>query len=197
MWNNLLGPSNGGLVLERMKIGATANVRALIHLLNHIREGRRAEYPQDITQVGIAEVLRTRRSHVSITLSSLKKKGYVENRLGRVENERRRRKVYFLTFKGYLRAMELRDHYLRKRIGLPQNGHVKKVRIGDLDGLLGEEYSLAEVLSCVDDSGILDIGSLTGRSATSVEGEPSMEHERDSLKKDSRAAISLYLLIKA
>ncbi|MEE9115438.1 MAG: hypothetical protein V3U09_00910 [Thermoplasmata archaeon] len=180
-----------------MKIGATANVRALIHLLNHIREGRRAEYPQDITQVGIAEVLRTRRSHVSITLSSLKKKGYVENRLGRVENERRRRKVYFLTFKGYLRAMELRDHYLRKRIKVVQNGHVSEVRIGDLGGLLEDHHSLAEILSCISENGVLDIHSLNERSEASVKGDPSMEQERENIKSDSRGSIALYLLLKA
>lgn len=197
VWNNLLGPSYGGMVLESMRRRVTAIVRALIHLLDYIRERYKAVLPREITQAGIAKALKTRRSHVSTTLSSLAKKGYVEDRLGRIENGSRRRKVYFLTFKGYLRAMELRDHYLRKRIGLPQNGYVKKVRVGDLNGLLGEQYSLAEVLSCVDDSGILDIESLTGRSDTSVEDEPSMEHERDSLKKDSRAAISLYLLFEA
>jgi hypothetical protein len=164
-----------------MRKRVTAIVRALIHLLDHIRGRYKAVFPQEITQAGIALVLKTRRSHVSTTLSSLARKGYVEDRLGRIENGSRRRKVYFLTFKGYLR----------------QNGYVKKVRIGDLNGLLGEEHSLAEVLSCVDDSGILDIGSLIGRSAASVEGEPSMEHERDNLKKDSRAAISLYLLFEA
>ncbi|MEE9223332.1 MAG: helix-turn-helix domain-containing protein [Thermoplasmata archaeon] len=180
-----------------MRFRATANVRALIHLLNHTREGRKAKFPHEITQVGIAEVLRTRRSHVSITLSSLKKKGYVENRLGRVENERRRRKVYFLTFKGYLRAKELSERYLRKKIEFVQNGILMKARIKDLDSLLGEDHSLAEVLSCIDEDGVLDLKSLTKRSEARVEGEPSKEHERVNIKSDSRGSIALYLLLKA
>jgi DNA-binding MarR family transcriptional regulator len=180
-----------------MRFRATANVRALVHLLDHIRERRKAKFPHEITQVGIAETLRTRRSHVSITLSSLKERGYVKNRLGRVENEKRRRKVYFLTFKGYLRALELKERYLRKRIEVVQNGHAREVRIADLNGLLGERYSLAEILSCIDDDGVLDLESLETEPVDGTEGEPSMEHERDNIKSDSRGAIALYLLLKA
>jgi DNA-binding MarR family transcriptional regulator len=197
VWKLLLVPSNGGIVLERMRFRATANVRALVHLLDHIRERRKAEFPHEITQVGIAEKLRTRRSHVSITLSSLKERGYVENRLGRVENERRRRKVYFLTFKGYLRALELKGRYLRKRIEVVQNGHASEVRIADLNGLLGERYSLSEILSCIDDDGVLDLESLESEPVDGTEEESSMEHERENLKSDSRGAIALYLLLKA
>jgi hypothetical protein len=127
----------------------------------------------------------------------LKERGYVENRLGRVENERRRRKVYFLTFKGYLRALELKGRYLRKRIEVVQNGHASEVRIADLNGLLGERYSLSEILSCIDDDGVLDLESLESEPVDGTEEESSMEHERENLKSDSRGAIALYLLLKA
>lgn len=151
----------------------------------------------EITQAGMAGVLRTRRSHVSITLSSLRARGYVEDRLGRIENKTRRRKVYFLTHKGYKRAIELRVRYLKKRIDVPQNGHLRTVRIENLNGVLGGSYSLAEILSCTDDSGVLDLKSLTGKSTQYEVDDSSIEHESESVRSDSKAAVLLHLLFIA
>jgi len=145
----------------------------------------------------MAGVLRTRRSHVSITLSSLRARGYVEDRLGRIENETRRRKVYFLTHKGYERAMELRVRYLKKRVDVLQNGHLRTVRIENLNGVLGGSFSLAEILSCTDDAGVLDLKSLTGKSTQYGVGDSSIEHESDNIKSDSKAAVLLHLLLVA
>jgi DNA-binding MarR family transcriptional regulator len=180
-----------------MNLRATAIARALIHLLSYIRERHKAEFPRDITQAGIAKALKTRRSHVSTTLSSLQKKGYVEHRLGRVAKEFRRRKVYFLTWKGYSRATQMRDYYMRRRIRVPFNGSLRIVRIADLNGMLGENHLLVDILSCINEEGVLDLGFLMSRSSPDEGGEPSMEHERQNIKSDSRGAIALYLLFKA
>jgi DNA-binding MarR family transcriptional regulator len=166
-------------------------------LLDHVRERYKAEFPREITQAGIAKVLRTRRSHVSTTLSSLRKKGYVEDELGRIENGSRRKRVYFLTYRGYMRAKELRYHYLAKKITVVWNHSLRRMRIMDLNGLMGERRSLVEVLNFINDAGVLNLDSLQGRSVVGIDGEPSMEHEREDLKSDSRGAIALYLLIQA
>lgn len=196
MWSYLLGPSIGGIVLERMNLRATVIARALIHLLNYIRERHEAEFSKEITQAGMAKALRTRRSHVSTTLSSLRKKGYIEHKLGRVVKElRRRKKVYFLTWKGYRRAIEIRDYYLRREVRVPFNGSLKTVRISELNDVLGEDYSLVDVLSCIDEAGVLDLEFLKKQCGSSEFEEPLMEHERRSIKDDRGAVAALHILL--
>ncbi|UCD93252.1 MAG: winged helix-turn-helix domain-containing protein [Methanobacteriota archaeon] len=168
-WNAY--PSVGGRGLRKKRFRATANERILIHLLDYVREREEVEFSSEITQAGIAEILGTRRSHVSLALSSLKEKGFVKDRLGRVEDEIRRRKVYFLTHKGFGRAKELKANFLKKEIQVPKEGAATKVRIEELDDFLGEDYFLIDVLSCINSEGVLDMNSLTGEPATVPEEE--------------------------
>lgn len=95
-------------------------------------------------------------------MSSLKEKGLVKDKLGRVENEIRRRKVYFLTHKGFRKAKELKANFLKKEIEFPKDGTTTKIRIADLDDFLEESYFLIDVLSCISSDGVLDLNSLTG-----------------------------------
>ncbi len=143
----------------------------------------------------MAKVLRTRRSHVSITLSSLRARGYVEDRLGRVKNEFRRRKVYSLTHKGYVKAMQLRGRYMKTFIGVYLNGAFRTIKIEDLNGQLGDEFSLAEILSCIRDGGVLDLEFLRMKPDQNEPEEPIMEHERRNIKDDSGAVAALHILL--
>jgi predicted Zn finger-like uncharacterized protein len=180
-------PTVGGKNLKKRRFRATANERILIHLLDYIREREEVEYPREITQAGIAEILDTVRSHVSLALSALKDKGYVIDRLGRVENEIRRRKVYFLSPKGYSHANGLKQGFLRTRITVPIDGQTEEVRIEDLDDFLDEDYFLVDVLSCINSQGVLNLFSLTGESGetpdpdqpTQVEPQPDPEPPQD------------------
>jgi predicted Zn finger-like uncharacterized protein len=155
-------PIDGGKCLKKRRFRATANERILIHLLDYVREKDEVEHPKEITQAGIARILGTVRSHISLALSSLRDRGYVTERLGRVENEMRRRKVYFLSQKGYTHAKELKHRFLRREIRVPTEEGAEDVRIGALDDFLGEEYFLVDVLSCVSSGGELNLLALTG-----------------------------------
>jgi hypothetical protein len=169
-------PTDGGKCLKKRRFRATANERILIHLLDYVGEKDEVEHPKEITQAGIAHILGTVRSHVSLALSALKNKGFVTERLGRVENEMRRRKVYFLSQKGYNHANELKHRFLMKHIRVPNEGGGEEVRIDDLDDYLGEQYFLVDVLSCVNSGGELNLLALTG-SLPEVEEEETDEPE--------------------
>lgn len=164
-------PTNGGKCLKKRRFRATANERILIHLLDYVGEKDEVEHPKEITQAGIAQILGTVRSHVSLALSSLRDRGYVTERLGRVENEMRRRKVYFLSQKGYIHAKELKHEFLGKAIRVPTDRGAEDVRINDLDDFLGEEYFLVDVLSCVNSGGELNLLALTGSLPEAEEDE--------------------------
>ena len=82
----------------------TAGERALLHLLNFWNA---KDPPLAITQQGIADAARLRRSHVPRTVKSLAKEGYLEERDGRVQGRGRKVKLYYLTEAGLRRAREL------------------------------------------------------------------------------------------
>jgi DNA-binding MarR family transcriptional regulator len=86
----------------------TVNQRILVHLLGHVRWLDRGDAPPQVTQQGIADALRVRRSHVTLALQALAQRGLVEYRTTRVVGGARRKKAYGLTPIGYERAQETR-----------------------------------------------------------------------------------------
>lgn len=82
----------------------TGGERVLLHLLSHWSE---KDPPDAITQRGIADAARLRRSHVPRTVKALEREGHVEERTGRVRGRGRRVKLYYLTEAGMRRAREL------------------------------------------------------------------------------------------
>ncbi len=82
----------------------TAGERVLLHLLDFWNA---KDPPEAITQQGIADAARLRRSHVPRTVKALAREGYVEEREGRVHGRGRKVRVYYLTEAGLRRAREL------------------------------------------------------------------------------------------
>jgi len=82
----------------------TAGERVLLHLLNYWNA---KDPPEAITQQGIADSARLRRSHVPRTVRALGREGYLEERDGRVQGRGRKVKLYYLTESGLRRAREL------------------------------------------------------------------------------------------
>lgn len=82
----------------------TAGERVLLHLLGFWNA---KDPPEAITQQGIADATRVRRSHVPRTVKALAKEGSVEERDGRVKGRGRKVKLYSLTESGLRRAREL------------------------------------------------------------------------------------------
>jgi len=82
----------------------TAGERVLLHLLGFWNA---KEPPEAITQQGIAEAARLRRSHVPRTVKALAREGFVEEREGRVRSRGRRVRLYYLTEAGLRRGREL------------------------------------------------------------------------------------------
>jgi len=82
----------------------TAGERVLLHLLGYWNA---KDPPQAITQQGIADAARLRRSHVPRTVKALAREGHVEERDGRVQGRGRKVKLYYLTEAGLRRAREL------------------------------------------------------------------------------------------
>ena len=80
--------------------GVTVKDRILLHLLDYWGQMHRAEWPEALTQDGIAGVVGVSRSHVAVTLPDLVTDQMVESSTQRVSGRPRRVKVYHLTYRG-------------------------------------------------------------------------------------------------
>ena len=89
-------------------IQLTVEEKICTHLLKF--HHRRNEYilPGSISQSGIAESVGIQRGHASVALISLKNKNLIDEKISRVRESSRRKKVYFLTEQGINEAMKIR-----------------------------------------------------------------------------------------
>ena len=89
-------------------IQLTVEEKICTHLLKF--HHRRNEYvlPGSISQSGIAESVGIQRGHASVALISLKNKNLIDEKISRVRESSRRKKVYFLTEQGIDEAMKIR-----------------------------------------------------------------------------------------
>lgn len=137
----------------------TLGDRVLLHLINYQKFRDSLVVPFDVTQHGIAEATGIILQNVSRELKRLMKKGLIEERLAHIEGAgTRRRKVYFLTPLGVVRAGELREVIENSVIKLKIDDKFVEVRISDVGKYIKPAPSLVEIVQCVKD-GILDLSA--------------------------------------
>ena len=77
-------------------------INILKHLGKHTKEGLDFIGPYELTQNGIAESVGISRAHVSMILTDRMDKSLIDSRLVHIPGISRRRKIYFLTWIGYM-----------------------------------------------------------------------------------------------
>lgn len=153
------------------KIRLTVEDKIALFLMDYWRFNDQFELPTAVTQMGIAEALGIRRSHVSIAVKGLKKRAYVEERMSHVKGEERRRKVYFLTSQGYSYGQRIRESIREKEILFKDlDGEIKSIKCSELSNTIGRKVPLIEIINNISDEGILDHKKLIGKEeATSID----------------------------
>ncbi len=105
-----------GPTLRLVDVSVTVKDRILLHLLDHWGRLPRGEWPEALTQDGIAGVIGISRSHVAVTLPDLIEEQLVEDSLERVAGRARRVKVYGLTHTGGRKADQMAQGLLRTTV---------------------------------------------------------------------------------
>lgn len=131
----------------------TVNDRILLHLFDFGKV--QDDFPQDITQAGIASVVGIRRSHVPRSVKKLEEEGAVEEKRERIHGSGRRLKMYFLTERGHRRAMAIRKRVGRKKIRVLSGVGETELPISKASSL--HEMSYVEILTSLDSENVLDI----------------------------------------
>jgi DNA-binding MarR family transcriptional regulator len=131
----------------------TVSEKILLHLLEKARFEDKFEVPYSLTQDGIAGIVKARRSYVSQAAKELSEKGLIEGRLSHVKDEARRRKAYFLTPEGKMKAQSLYDNL--KELQILDEG--KNTIVDDILKNKMKGSSILEVLDIISEEGVFDI----------------------------------------
>jgi len=145
------------------RVKVTLNQKVLVHLVSFVKYADRLDAPATITQQGIADALRVRRSHVTLVLQSLSSHGLVSSHTMRIEGGRRRKKAYFLTPHGYERARETRALLESLPVHLLDDG--TEVALSRVPERIGRPVSLRDLLPHLRPDGVLDLSPLAARPA--------------------------------
>ncbi len=150
----------------------TVEEAILLHLMNYRRYGDEPEVPISVTQAGISRALGVRRSHISTSLDTAKKKELVAEKIAHVKDEKRRRKSYFLTAQGLESAKSLESKLLgEKIIGLLKDGSKFEGTLEDYVAKLGMERELSRVAIHTHD-GKVELADLVAEDAKPASSAP-------------------------
>jgi len=136
----------------------TVEEKICLHLLGYRNLGDEFVLPEDISQKGIARAIMVRRGHASVSLISLKNKGLVEEKIGRVGGSSRRRKVYFLTGDGLEEARKIMELVERCSIEVKYEGRTRSLQVREIERLVGRKVPLLNVVNALSaQCGIVEI----------------------------------------
>jgi tetratricopeptide (TPR) repeat protein/DNA-binding PadR family transcriptional regulator len=133
----------------------TVSEKILLHLLEKIKFEDKFEIPYSMTQDGIAEIVKARRSYVSQATKELTEKGLIEGRLSHVKDEARRRKTYFLTQEGKAQAQKLRKNLEDMKFTVKEEE--QKMELKKIHNQKMKSSSILEVLDHITEDGVFDI----------------------------------------
>jgi tetratricopeptide (TPR) repeat protein/DNA-binding MarR family transcriptional regulator len=155
----------------KFKLKLTIEERILLHIRDYTKYEHNMQAPFALTQDGIAKAVSVVRSAIPRSMKKLVDKGIVNEQIGHVEGVIRRRKIYYLTTAGLMRAQEI----IEKLEGLKcqarnTEGEVRELKISEINKFLGTDFSILELLDGLSENGVFDYPKYTARKAE-AEGE--------------------------
>ena len=138
-------------------LNLTAEEKVLTALSAFHRFKDDVEAPFETTQGGLSLKLDLRRSHVSIALKGLKRKGMVSESLSHVKNSVRRKKVYFLTEKGLRHSEDLSKQLYDEDVVLKDGAKEEKMKLKALLKSIPGKPKVFEILSQIKNN-VFDLG---------------------------------------
>jgi DNA-binding MarR family transcriptional regulator len=144
--------------MNRGKSLLTVNEKMVLHLKRYDRYYDDFIVPPEVSQNGIAGALGTSQNHISKAAKKLLALQAITSRLARVDGEPRRKKVYFLTTKGFEIAQEIQSKLTTKVLLIrDRDGMLKQVLFKDIDQYLQGHGSGLEFILKAGREGILDL----------------------------------------
>lgn len=154
----------------------TIEERILLHLLDYIAFKTQIEVPQQLTQEGISQIIRIHRKHLPRSLKKMKEKNLIQEKTAHVQGKTQRMKTYHLTQNGQAKAQEIKKCITNFTITIQDTqGKLKKTTINNVQNHIKGTISIAEIISCLNQEGVIDL-KLTTPTKIKSEGTPDHLH---------------------
>ncbi|MEM3341402.1 MAG: hypothetical protein QW728_01785 [Thermoplasmata archaeon] len=151
-------PSNSSTHIQQnvdgLKSKPPVRERILIHLWWYRSFTDGEVFPEELTQAGIAEVLKSPRAHISAVLSEMESKGQVVSLTGRVKNYRRKVKVYRLSPEKEEEVKKLYEQRMKEEIYI--GGDMRNYLLSLEELCTKTHLSPAEALSMLRPDGVFE-----------------------------------------
>lgn len=137
--------------------------RILLHLAEYSRYENEVEAPDELTQFGIADIVRAGRSTCSKLLQEMEEQGLLYGRRAHVPSGKIRRTVYFLTPRGHMESQRIRRKVEATTVKVERpNGETDKLKVRDIPRELPIYARLVDV-ACHISRGVLDVEKFVAR----------------------------------
>ena len=123
----------------------SVNDRVLLHLSVFATDTPLEEYPEESTQVGIAEGVGISRTHVPRAVKTLIREGFVEEYRSRVSDRERRMSVYAVTPEGFRKAERIWNDFRESTVTVIRNGRPTEMPGSALEELVGRRNAIGLV----------------------------------------------------
>ncbi|HEX9709018.1 MAG TPA: tetratricopeptide repeat protein [Candidatus Thermoplasmatota archaeon] len=156
----------------------TVQDRIVLHLMEYQNFSDKYEVPNQVTQRGIGECIDIAWSNVPRAMKKLVVDQIVEEKSARIKGDKRKKKAYFLTHKGFSQALTLREDLAGRVITLVDGDAEREVQVGNLPKETGLSFSFLSFAMRVTTEGRLDLARAKATGATPagvvelIEGAP-------------------------
>jgi len=172
--------------------------RVILHLGNYKNLEQNRAVPYAVSQQGIAKSVDGSRSHVSRVLRDLKERNLIKETRKYLKNDqRRKRKAYFLTTNGRKKEKKIRNRFKNKYVFFKTDGEKSRKKIEDLNNYIEKEDHILYALINSNENDVVNLSHNKG-SFRFVDRKKSMNILKDGLSKCKKeSGISLFIEGKA
>jgi DNA-binding MarR family transcriptional regulator len=147
-------------VKEPSPLALTTEERILLYLTDFRGMEDRFELPEALTQRAIAFAVGTQRKHLSRYLDDLVKEGMLEQKKAPIEGQRQRMLAYYLTPRGWGRAMEIKQQIAAVRILIRVRGETKEMTLEEIDDATSVRLTFSDIVREALHADVLDLADL-------------------------------------
>lgn len=158
----------------------TVQDRIVLHLMDYQNFSDKYEVPAQVTQRGIGEAIEIAWSNVPRAMKKLVSDGIVEEKSARIKGDKRKKKAYFLTHKGYSSALALKQEMGTRPILVVDGDTQREILTSDLAKETGLSLSFLSFVMKIATDGKFDVararavGSTPAGIVEAIEGAPAI-----------------------
>lgn len=142
------------------RIPPTIKEKILLHLYEYKNYRHEMIVPYELCIPGISKILNLKQNVIRMEISQMKKRGenLIEEDIKHVRGVAKKRKVYFLTSKGYERAREIRERIMNMNTKVVlDNGRIIDIKLKEIGKHIHYKNPLIVAINNMDENGIIHL----------------------------------------